>query len=137
MLQGLWANWRRWDNSSDGARKFGDWVKSSCDVGDSAGYDGLLDEVASVLVPQLLLNQPPQSQQQVLHSVLPNISIYVMQLQVLSVCLRIAVLLVFVDCLRPPVYSLSQLDRAMTQVRRAQRSAAQCDAAAGRMAAAD
>jgi hypothetical protein len=41
----------------------------------------------------------------------------VTQLQVYAACLRIAVLLSFVSCLRPPVYSLSRLDRAVTQVR--------------------
>jgi hypothetical protein len=116
--QGLWANWSLWNNESKhGAGKFGDWVKLSCFVGDSAGFEGLLDEVASLLAPQLLLNRPPQSQQQVLHEALPSISIHVTQLQLLSVCLRIAVLFVLVDCLRPPIYSLSQLDRALTQVR--------------------
>jgi len=36
--------------------------------------------------------------------------------QVHGVCLHVALLLLFADCLRPPVSSLSEIDRVITQV---------------------
>jgi hypothetical protein len=44
---------------------FGDWLKSSCIKKEMAGFNAFLDEIAVLLVPQLLFNQPPQSAEQV------------------------------------------------------------------------
>ena len=45
--------------------KFGHWVTASCDMTMKAKFEGLLDEIACLLVPQLLHNGVPQSSKQV------------------------------------------------------------------------
>ena len=44
---------------------FGDWLKSSCIMRQKAGFNAFLDEIAVLLVPQLLFNRAPQSAEQV------------------------------------------------------------------------
>jgi hypothetical protein len=63
LIQGLWSNWQLWRQRNKGeAGAFGNWVKSSCGL---KGFDVLMEEVASVLCPQLLHHRLPPSAEQV------------------------------------------------------------------------
>jgi hypothetical protein len=66
LTQGLWEHWCLWrQQPGRAASHFGDWVKASCCVEEKAGFNVFLNEVVSLIVPQLLLNRPPHSAEQV------------------------------------------------------------------------
>jgi hypothetical protein len=61
--QGLWSNWQLWRQWNKGsAETFGEWATSLCG---GSGFDALMGEVASLLVPQMLHNRLPQCAEQV------------------------------------------------------------------------
>ena len=66
LFQGLWSNWCLWHQGKrDLEGAFDRWIKCSCDMKNNPGIDLLLDEMTSLLMPQLLLNRPPQCEEQV------------------------------------------------------------------------